>query len=114
MFCACVIIAQRFCKWKKKKSGKRGKTADFTNIGKLWIMWISRGEPHQIKHCLGKKIHMERRIKINIAMWIMWITYSPRMFSPISTTFPAPIVINRSSCTHFFNKNFSISSKDGK
>lgn len=40
--------------------------------------------------------------------------YKPSKVSPISTTFPAPIVINRSPFTQFFNKNFSISSKDGK
>ena len=40
--------------------------------------------------------------------------YIPSKVSPISTTFPAPIVINRSPLTQFFNKNFSISSKEGK
>jgi hypothetical protein len=40
--------------------------------------------------------------------------YFPSSDSPISTTFPAPIVINRSPFIHFFNKNFSISSKEGK
>ena len=40
--------------------------------------------------------------------------YLPKIDSPISTTFPAPIVINRSPFTQFFNKNFSISSNEGK
>ncbi len=40
--------------------------------------------------------------------------YLPNRDSPISTTFPAPIVINRSPFIQFFNKNFSISSKEGK
>ena len=47
-------------------------------------------------------------------MWIMWITYLPRSCSPIFTTSPAPIVINRSPCVQFSNKKFSISSKVGK
>ena len=47
-------------------------------------------------------------------LWIMWISYFPRRDSPISTTFPAPMVINRSPFIQFFNKNFSISSKEGK
>ena len=35
-------------------------------------------------------------------------------FSPILKTSPAPIVINKSPLIQFFNKNFSISSKDEK
>ncbi len=40
--------------------------------------------------------------------------YFCRRFSPIFTTFPAPIVINKSSSIQFFNKNFSMSSKEEK
>ena len=40
--------------------------------------------------------------------------YFPSRASPISTTFPAPIVINKSPFMQCFNKNLSISSKDGK
>ena len=40
--------------------------------------------------------------------------YFPSRFSPISTTFPAPIVINKSPSIQFSSKNFSISSKEGK
>lgn len=40
--------------------------------------------------------------------------YLERSASPISTTFPAPMVINKSPFIHFFDKNFSISSKEGK
>ena len=40
--------------------------------------------------------------------------YLPIKFSPIFTTSPAPIVINKSPLIHFSNKKFSISSKDGK
>ena len=40
--------------------------------------------------------------------------YFPMRFSPIFTTSPAPIVINKSPLIHFSNKKFSISSKDGK
>lgn len=35
----------------------------------------------------------------------------PSRFSPIFTTSPAPIVINKSPSIQFFNKKFSISSK---
>lgn len=35
-------------------------------------------------------------------------------FSPILTTSPAPIVINKSSFVQFSKRNFSISSKEGK
>ena len=35
-------------------------------------------------------------------------------FSPILTTSPAPIVINKSSFVLFSNRNFSMSSKEGK
>ena len=40
--------------------------------------------------------------------------YLPSRFSPIFTTSPAPIVINRSPFMQFSNKKFSISSKEGK
>ena len=40
--------------------------------------------------------------------------YMPRRCSPTCTMSPAPIVINKSPFIHFFNKNFSISSKDAK
>ena len=50
----------------------------------------------------------------NNQMWITWISYLERRFSPIFTTFPAPIVINKSPFIHFFCKKDSISSKLGK
>lgn len=40
--------------------------------------------------------------------------YIPRRFSPIFTTSPAPIVINKSSFMQFSKRKFSISSKEGK
>jgi hypothetical protein len=40
--------------------------------------------------------------------------YIPKRLSPIFTTSPAPIVINRSPLVQFNNKKFSISSKDLK
>ena len=40
--------------------------------------------------------------------------YFPRSVSPIFTTFPAPIVINKSPGEQLFNKKFSISVKEGK
>ena len=40
--------------------------------------------------------------------------YCWRRCSPIRYTSPAPIVINKSLFMHFSDKNFSISSKDGK
>ena len=52
--------------------------------------------------------------KMLITLWIMWITYLPSKDSPTFTISPAPIVINKSPVTQFFNKKFSISSKLGK
>lgn len=40
--------------------------------------------------------------------------YIPSKCSPTFTMSPAPIVINRSPFIHFFNKKFSISSKEWK
>ena len=40
--------------------------------------------------------------------------YLESRFSPIFSTSPAPIVINMSPFMQFFNKKFSISSKEGK
>ena len=40
--------------------------------------------------------------------------YRFRRFSPIFTTSPAPIVINRSPAVQFSKIKFCISSKDGK
>lgn len=61
-----------------------------------------------------KKFHTPVCRFVCISVWIMWISYFPRSFSPILTTSPAPMVINKSPCTHFSSKNVSISSKDGK
>lgn len=41
-------------------------------------------------------------------------SYRPSRVSPIFTTSPAPIVINRSPFMQFSNRKFSISSKLGK
>ena len=57
-------------------------------------------------HFLGDKIPQKDVDNVD--------NYIPSKASPISTTFPAPIVINKSPFTQFFNKNFSISSKEGK
>lgn len=40
--------------------------------------------------------------------------YFPRRCSPIFTTSPAPIVINKSPCAQLFKRKLSISSKVGK
>ena len=42
------------------------------------------------------------------------INYFPSNCSPILTTSPAPIVINRSPASQLFSRKFSISSKVGK
>lgn len=49
--------------------------------------------------------------KLAKKLWIMWINYFFSKFSPIFTTFPAPIVINKSPSVQFSNKYFSVSSK---
>ena len=49
--------------------------------------------------------------KLAKKLWIMWINYFFSKFSPIFTTFPAPIVINKSPSVQFSNKYFSVFSK---
>lgn len=66
------------------------------------------------KYIIHEKIHMPGQLIMLISMWIMWIIYLESKFSPIFRTSPAPIVINRSPCIHFSDKNFSISLKLGK
>src|SRR5699024_4752528 len=62
----------------------------------------------------GKKIHMFYTEK-NVYKHVDNVdNYLPRSCSPIFTTSPAPIVINRSPCVQFFRRKFSISSKVGK
>lgn len=48
------------------------------------------------------------------SLWILFITHSAVRSSAIFTTFPAPIVINRSPFTQFFCKNASISENVSK
>ena len=62
-------------------------------------MWILQKNPHSY---YPKKMDNYVDIVDN---------YMPNRFSPIFTTSPAPIVINKSSSIHFSNKKFSISSK---
>ena len=98
----------------------------------LWIMWITRwitfqkerrklSKSRKIKvsrNCqlifyVNKNIHIVSLHKMLKTMWIMWITYRPRSFSPTFTISPAPIVINKSPGTQFSKINVSISSKEG-
>lgn len=56
-----------------------------------------------------KIIHRIRFFSVDIVN-----NYFCNRFSPIFTTSPAPIVINRSSFVQFFKRKFSIASKEGK
>ncbi len=78
-----------------------------------WTLWI-KSEKHQrsviirIKypHSFAKEI-MQKIVDI------VYI-YMPKRFSPIFTTSPAPIVINKSLGIQLTKRKFSISSKDEK
>ena len=62
----------------------------------------------------GVKIHMLCGIK-NVHKHVDNVdNYFPRRCSPMFTTSPAPIVINRSPCAQLFKRKLSISSKVGK
>ncbi len=72
------------------------------------------------KQKINKKIMLTKNIhsfecRLNrLKLWIMWISYFPNRFSPILTTSPAPIVINRSLGIQFCNKNISMSPNEEK
>ena len=102
----------------------------------LWIMWITwinalhnyqwnsknsrfslffpTFRHFQIYSYVNQKIHRVFNRILLKTLWIMWITYCPRSFSPTFTISPAPIVINRSPLTQFSRRNVSIASKLGK
>lgn len=61
-----------------------------------------------------KNIHIVMCIKNHMKMQILWINYLPSKDSPIFTTSPAPIVINRSPSEQFSKIKFSMSSNSGK
>ncbi len=68
---------------------------------------------YYVNQFMHKKSTCHTHIKMCINMWIMWITYLPRSCSPIFTTSPAPIVINRSPCVQFSIKSFQSRRKSG-
>lgn len=113
-----MIIAQSFSKWKKKNTRKSLVIRGILIVNNIVDKVDKSTKNVQIQN--GKEwINIDKKStqneeRINVSMWIMWISYFPRRDSPISTTFPAPMVINRSPFIQFFNKNFSISSKEGK
>lgn len=93
----------------------------------MWIMWINKENekqrrnfgcprqemtkfyPHEIKKYPQAEIGIaESGLVDNVE------NYIPSRFSPIFSTSPAPIVINRSPFMQFSSKNFSISLKVGK
>ena len=65
--------------------------------------------PHKNKKYPHFQTHIKRLESVDIVE-----NYIPKRFSPILSTSPAPIVINRSPLIQFCNKKFSISSKEGK
>ena len=88
---------------------------------KLWIMWINFENPLQDREKSKKIIHITmakypQRKNCRILFYNVESVdnYFPSKFSPIFSTSPAPIVINRSPFMQFSSKKFSISSKVGK
>ena len=86
------------------------KPRSFGPSGKMWILWK-----------LWIRLQKLRKTGIKISTSFIHIknvdivdNYCPRRSSPMFTTFPAPIVINRSPGMQFSSINFSISSKEGK
>ena len=96
---------------------KSPQTLDFTGFLRQWII-VDNVDKKRI--CLSFRAFL--RLKKSTLGWDNFPhsnvdnvdNYLPRSDSPISTTFPAPIVINKSPFIQFSNKNFSISSKEGK
>lgn len=60
------------------------------------------------------KISTGKRMQCRVFSVDSVYNYYFNRFSPILTTSPAPIVINKSSFVQFSKRNFSISSKEGK
>lgn len=87
----------------------------FFKIGKyLKIGEIARKKNKLIEKINKKEIHIVIHIQ-NVDNHVDDVdNYIPKRDSPMFTTFPAPIVINKSPLTQFSNKKFSISSKLGK
>lgn len=90
----------------------------------MWIMWIKGTHKNaNVKKSLNliEKTHLRYVNKIpqtNLRFCAnnfveLWIYLCPNSFSPIITTSPAPIVINKSPELQFSKIKVSISSKDG-
>lgn len=119
--CLSEIIAQKNSHVKNKKclKSQRNRHSECAQFYVDNVDNVDKTHPHIVKR---EYRDVEKCVKnphtnfefYTIDMWIMWISYLPSSVSPISTTFPAPIVINKSPLIHFFNKNFSISSNEGK
>lgn len=58
-----------------------------------------------------KNIHRGKGRKSASGLWKVWTNFYESRVSPIFTTLPAPMVINRSPFIQLFKINFSISSK---
>ena len=93
----------------------------------MWIMWINRENEKQRRNCgfLWQEMtkfyphEIKKYPQVEIVLAKSGLVdnvenYIPSRFSPILSTSPAPIVINRSPFMQFSNKNFSISLKVGK
>ena len=70
-----------------------------------------KGRNHNVS---GIKISTGKRMRRRVFSVDSVYNYFFSRFSPILTTSPAPIVINKSSFVQFSKRNFSISSKEGK
>lgn len=75
---------------------------------------VKPGKKKEVWFSAQKKISTSRE-KIIFPKFVDIVdSYFSSRLSPILTTSPAPIVINKSPFMQFFNKNFSISSKEGR
>ena len=92
------------------KLSATNKNLDFT--GKMRYLWNLAVELCQVGYA-QKNPHA--RHVWNVHKHVDNVdNYFPRRCSPMFTTSPAPIVINRSPCAQLFKRKLSISSKVGK
>lgn len=113
----CFFVLSWLLWYHKEKNLQTPTDSTFVWISSMWIMWINLlllfffRENHTL---FPNNYPQEIVDKISQFLWIMWVTDYLIKSSPIFTTFPAPMVINKSPSIHFFDKNSSISWKEEK
>ena len=92
---------------KERQDPKQGKKREKGEVRrKNSGIFMSTGCPQKNPHAFSAKKVYKHVDNVD--------NYRFKRFSPIFITSPAPIVIHRSPCIHFFRRNSSISSKEGK